>query len=276
MTILGLVQMGMGIDQKENIQKALDYMEQAAKANVDIICFPEISFNRFFPQRPTDTKIFQIAEPIPGDLVAKFQKAAAEFNMVTIINFYEEGEIAGFYYDTSPVIDSDGELLGKVRMTHICEERGCHEKFYYFEPTEHTAFQVFQTLKGNIGISICYDRHFAEIYRYQALNGAELILTPTAITIPEPQDMFEVELRAHSFDNQVFTAFCNRVGKEDALEFSGNSFVVNQEGKIISQAKTGSEELLIVDLHDMREKISKTRNNRMYLRDLRKDLYPTN
>ncbi|MCK5346694.1 MAG: carbon-nitrogen hydrolase family protein [Candidatus Heimdallarchaeota archaeon] len=263
----------MGENQDQNAQNALEFMKKASQSNVDIICFPELTFDIFFPQYPTEVQHFSRAKAIPGDLVAKFQKAATEYNMVTIINLYEKGDLHGEYYDTSPIIDSDGKLLGKVRMTHVCEEKSCHEKFYYWEPTSHTAFQVFDTHKGKIGVSICYDRHFPEIYRHLALEGAELILTPTAITTHEPIKMYEIELQAHSFDNQVYTAFCNRVGKEDALKFCGNSFVVDPEGSVIARAQSLEEELLIVDLGNMDSNIRQTRNKRFYLRDLRKDLY---
>ncbi len=272
MTKLGLVQMTMVDDQTQNVQKALDFMEKAAQLKVDIICFPELSFNSFFPKYPGEKQFFAQAQPIPGDLTTKFQEAAAKYEMVTIINLYEQGDLLGEYYDTSPIIDSDGKMLGKVRMTHICEEKACHEKFYYWEPTNHTAYQVFTTHKGKIGVSICYDRHYPEIYRYLALKGAELILTPTAITTPEPIHMYEIELQAHSFENQVYTAFCNRVGKEDFLEFGGKSFVVNPEGQIMTRAKELEEDLIVVDLGNMEEMIKQTRNKRFYLRDLRKDL----
>ncbi len=272
MTKLGLVQMTMVEDQTQNVQKALDFMDKAAQLKVDIICFPELSFDIFFPKYPGEKRFFAQAQPIPGNLIGKFQKAAAEYGMVTIINLYEQGELPGEYYDTSPIIDSDGILLGKVRMTHVCEEKACHEKFYYWEPTTHTAFQVFNTKKGKIGVSICYDRHFPEIYRDLALKGAELVLTPTAITTPEPIHMYEIELQAHSFENQVYTAFCNRVGKEDFLEFGGNSFVVDPEGSIMAHAKGLEEDLLVVELGNMEDFIKQTRNKRFYLRDLRRDL----
>ncbi len=273
MTKLGLVQMSMGENQAQNVQTALKYMKEASESNVDIICFPELAFDIFFPKYPTEKQYFNHAHAILGELISQFQEAAAKYQMVTIINLYEKGDLPGEYYDSSPVIDSDGKFLGKVRMTHVCEEKSCHEKFYYWEPTEHTAFQVFKTQKGKIGVSICYDRHYPEIYRHLALEGAELVLTPTAITTPEPIDMYEIELQAHSFDNQIYTAFCNRVGKEDFLEFCGNSFVVGPEGKILARAKRQTEELLIVDLGNMDDTIRQTRNNRFYLRDLRKDLY---
>jgi predicted amidohydrolase len=271
-TILGLVQTVMTTSREKNIQNALDLMQQAAKQNVDIICFPEISFYSFFPQFSCDPKYFKIAEPIPGPVVEFFQKAAEELSMVTVINLYEYAG-PGEYYDTSPVIEADGTLLGKVRMTHTCEEKHFHEKFYYWEPRQHTCYQVFPTSAGKIGVAICYDRHFPEVMRALAVRGAELILTPTAVTQQEPFEMYEIEMQAAAFDSQVYTTFCNRIGQETALEFGGGSFIVHPSGTILARASKTKQELLVADLGNMEDVIANIRTNRHYLRDRRPETY---
>ena len=261
------VQMAMGSDHAENERRAIAAMGHARDEGANLVVFPELSFLPFFPAHPADPKYFEWAVPIPGPVVERFRDAARECGLVTVINVYEKAG-PGKYYDTSPVIDADGALLGVVRMAHIAEEPGFHEKFYYC-PGD-TVPQVYDTRAGRIGISICYDRHYPEHLRSLAVLGAEIILVPTACLEGENFAMYEVELQAASFDSQMFTVFCNRTGSEERGRFAGTSFVTGPNGRVIDRAGSG-EEVLVAEC-DL-ALIDQIRKHRFYMRDRRPDLY---
>ena len=186
-----------------------------------------------------------LAEPLDGPLVRAFRDKARELGIVVVLNFYERDGDATF--DSSPVIDADGTLLGVTRMVHITEYACFHEQGYY-SPGDRGA-PVFETRAGKIGVAICYDRHFPEYMRALALAGADLVVIPQAGAVGEwPEGLYEAEMRVAAFQNGYFTALCNRVGKEDCLEFAGESFVCAPDGSVTARAGTGTEEILYADV----------------------------
>lgn len=265
---VALAQTSAGTDISENLDKAESFMRKAANEGAQMICYPEMGFMRFFPQFRSDKKYFQFAETIPGPTVERFQKLAAELKMVAVLNIYEKSG-RGEYYNTSPVIDADGTLLGKAQMIHIAEEPLFNEKYYY-KPGA-TGFPVFDTMYGKIGIAICYDRHYPEQMRALTIKGAELIFTPQAGIKGNPIELYEAEMIGVSFSNQVYVVLVNRTGKEDEMDFMGGSFVTDPSGEMLSRAGTAKEELLIVDC-DL-DKIDEVRQDRPFLRDRRPELY---
>jgi N-carbamoylputrescine amidase len=162
-----------------------------------------------------------------------------------VLNFYERDGDAT--YDSSPVIDADGTLQGVTRMVHITEYACFHEQGYY-SPGDRGA-PVFQTRAGKIGVAICYDRHFPEYMRALAVADADLVVIPQAGAVGEwPEGLYEAEMRVAAFQNGYFTALCNRVGKEDCLEFAGESFVCAPDGSVVARAGAGTEEVLYADV----------------------------
>jgi len=265
---IALAQTSADEDIGNNIEKAETFMKKAADEGARMICFPEMGFMRFFPQYRCDSRFFEYAESVPGPTVERFQKVAQELQLVTIINIYEK-EGRGAYYNTSPVIDADGTLLGKSQMIHIAEEPLFNEKYYY--KPGMTGFPVYNTQYGIIGVAICYDRHYPEQMRALTLGGAEIIFTPQAGIKGNPIEPYETEMRAVSFSNQVFVALVNRIGKEDEMDFVGGSFVTEPTGEILSKAGTVREELLVIDC-DL-DRIDEMRRERPFLRDRRPELY---
>jgi N-carbamoylputrescine amidase len=166
---------------------------------------------------------------------------------------------------------SGGPALGPVRMMHIAEEPGFNEKFYYW--SGNTPPRVFDLGGVKIGVAICYDRHFPEYMRQLVLQGAEIIFTPFAGLASDPLKMYEIEMQGTAFQNQVFIAAVNRVGKEPTVEFVGGSFVVDPSGEVISRAPRGEEKLLLVDCELSR--IEEMRQARPFLRDRRPEAYAT-
>ena len=153
------------------------------------------------------------------------------------MNFYERDGLES--YDSSPVIDANGHVLGVTRMTHITEYPCFHEQGYY-TPGDSGA-PVYDTKAGRIGVAICYDRHFPEYMRALAVAGADLVVVPQAGAVGEwPDGLYEAEMRVAAFQNGYHVALCNRVGKEDCLEFAGESFVCNADGVVIARAPLGA------------------------------------
>ncbi len=257
-------------EREASIVKALEWVGRAAAAGADLIVFPELAFDFFFPQVHADSRYFDWAEPIPGPITERFQAAAAEHGIVTVINVFERAA-PGRYYDASPVIDADGTLLGASRMLHIAEEPGYNEKYYYW-PGD-TGWPVYDTRAGKVGIAICYDRHYPEHFRALALGGAELAVVPTATSMSEEafRSIWETELQAAAVANQIFVAVANRVGRDGDLHFFGESFVVDPFGRVIARAGSETEELLETEL-DFGQ-IEAARRALPFLRDLRHDLY---
>lgn len=250
-----------------NIEKGEKFVIKAAENGADVICFPELSFTKFFPQYKNESKYFDLSETIPGKLTERFQKLAKDNNIAIIINVFEK--LNGKYFDSSPLILSDGSIAGKSHMLHIAQEPLFYEKDYY-APGE-TGFPVFNTKFGKLGIVICYDRHFPEHIRALVLKGAEIILIPQAGAEGNPIRGYEIEMMAASFTNQVFIGLVNRTGKEDNLNFIGGSFVTDPNGEIINKAGDFVEELLITEINT--DEIKKYRKERPFLRDRRPELY---
>ncbi len=259
-------------DREKSVSKALEWVARAASDGADLIVFPELAFDFFFPQVRADASYFDLGEPIPGPTTERFQAAAAKNGIVTVINVFERAA-PGRYYDTSPVIDADGTLLGISRMHHIAEEPGYNEKFYYW-PGDG-GWPVYETKAARLGVAICYDRHYPEHFRALALGGAELVVVPTATSMSEQafRDVWEIEIQAAAVANQIFVAVTNRAGLDGELQFFGESFVAGPNGMIIARAAADEEELLITEI-DLGA-IEETRRHVPFLRDLRTDLYGT-
>jgi len=265
---IALIQQKATSDISENIAKGIMNTQKAAGSGAKIICFAELAFTPFYPQEKADDNFADLAEPIPGRISDKFQQLAEELGIVIILNLFErEGNKT---YDSSPVIDADGALLGVTRMIHITEYQCFHEQGYY-SPGD-TGAPVYNTKFGRVGISICYDRHYPEYMRALALNGAEIVFIPQAGAIGEwPEGLYEAELRIAAFQNGYFTALCNRVGEEKSLTFAGESFVTDPAGKVIARAGLGSEEILYSDVELSEVRYSHAK--RLFMRDRRPELY---
>lgn len=267
-TKIALVQQHASHNIDQNIEAGVNAVRNAALKGAQIICFAELAFTRFYPQKPADENFMDLTQTIPGPITNKFVEIAKELDVVIILNIYErDGNCA---YDASPVIDADGTILGATRMIHITEYSCFHEKGYY-TPGD-TGAPVYTTKYGKIGVSICYDRHYPEYMRALALNGAEIVFVPQAGAVGEwPEGLYEAEMRVQAFHNGYFTALCNRVGEEECLTFSGESFVCNPEGVVVARAGKGTDEILYAEL-DL-EKVKTSHAQKLFMRDRRPDLY---
>ena len=265
---IALVQQHATKDKAANVERGLTALETAARAGARLACFAELAFERFYPQHPAETGFRELAEPIDGPTVTAFQRKARELGIVTVLNLYErDGQDT---FDSSPVIDADGTLLGVTRMIHITEYACFHEQGYY-TPGNNGA-PVFTTKAGTIGVAICYDRHFPEYMRALAISGADLVIVPQAGAVDEwPEGLYEAEMRVAAFQNGYFTALCNRVGKEERLDFAGESFVCGPDGRVISRAPKGADAILYADI-DLSE-LAQSNARQLFLKHRRPQLY---
>ncbi len=265
---IALMQLSATADLAGNVTRGLQMLEEAAASGAKVAVFPELSFTPFYPQHRAGPEVLKLAEPIPGPTTEAFSHAARRFDIVVVFNLFErDGDQA---YDTSPVIDADGSIVGCTRMMHITEYEGFYEQGYY-TPGD-TLAPVYQTAAGPIGVAICYDRHYPEYLRALALGGADLVVVPQAGALGEwPPGLFEAELRVASFQNGYFMALANRVGQEEVLHFGGGSFVTDPEGRILAQASDDREAVLLTDLDYERCKHSHAR--RLFLQHRRAEVY---
>ncbi|MDH3253508.1 MAG: carbon-nitrogen hydrolase family protein [Acidobacteriota bacterium] len=265
---IALVQQCAGHDREENRRRGLEALDRAATDGAQIVCFAELAFDRFYPQEKATPESLAWAEPVPGPTFDRFAQRAADRGVVVVLNLFErEGERT---FDCSPVIDADGTLLGKTRMVHITDYPCFHEQGYY-HPGDCGA-PVFATRFGRLGVAICYDRHYPEYVRALALHGAEIVVVPQAGAVDEwPDGLFEAEMRVAAFQNGFFTALVNRVGREERLEFAGESFICDPDGRLVARAGRGTEEILTATL-DLAV-IDRSHGRRLFLRHRRPELY---
>jgi predicted amidohydrolase len=265
---IALIQQRASNDRKANRAKGLEALERAAEQGAQLVCFAELAFEPFYPQVPATGDVRGLAEPIAGPTTEAFASAASRLGIAVVLNLFElDGDRT---YDSSPVIGPDGKLLGKTRMVHVPDYTCFHEGGYY-TPGDLGA-PIYDTGFGRVGVAICYDRHYPEYMRAMALAGADVVVIPQAGAVGEwPEGLFEAEMRAAAFQNGFFTALCNRVGKEPNLEFAGESFVCDPEGRVIARAGKGTEEILLCDL-DL-DQVARSPARRLFLPDRRPDLY---
>jgi len=255
-----------------NIEKHLGMIQQAGEQGVQILCMQEVFTTPYFCAEQ-QTRWYEAVEKIPdGETTRLLQEVAKEHGMVIIVPIYEE-EITGIYYNTAAVIDADGKYLGKYRKNHIPHVNpGFWEKFY-FRPG-NLGYPTFQTAFAQIGVYICYDRHFPEGARALGLNGAEIVFNPSATVAGLSEYLWKPEQPAHAVANGYFVGAINRVGHEhpwDIGEFYGQSYFCDPRGQIIAQAPRDEDALVVADLN--LDLIREVRNTWQFFRDRRPDSY---
>ncbi len=279
---LGLVQMACSQRSEENLDQAVSLIEQATRQGANVICLPELFRTPYFCQRE-DAALFDLSEPIPGPTTQHFSKLARAHQVTVVVSVFER-RTAGVYHNSLAVLDPAGDIVGLYRKMHIPDDPAYYEKFY-FTPGDR-GFQAIKTPYGTIGLLICWDQWYPEAARMTALQGAEVLLYPTAIGWhPQEKDQegegqreaWVTIQRSHAIANGVFVASVNRVGFEApdgegaGLEFWGSSFVCDPFGVMKAQASVDREEVLIADIDVQR--IEEVRRHWPFLRDRRIDAY---
>lgn len=233
-----------------NLDDTLTRIRQAAAAGAQVICTQELFTTPYFC-RTQDHSLFELAETIPGPTTEALGALAKELEIVIVAALFEK-RAPGIYHNTAVVFDADGSLMGRYRKMHIPQDPGFEEKFY-FTPGD-LGYPVWKTRYGTLGVLICWDQWFPEAARLCALQGAEVLLYPTAIGwLPEEKPTLgEAQYNAwksvqcgHAVANGCYVAAVNRTGTEGQTEFWGRSFVAGPYGEILAQAPTSEPETLI-------------------------------
>ena len=247
------------------------WTREAASQGAQIIAFQELFYGPYFGITQ-DTAYYDYAEAVPGPTTERFSALAKELGIVIVLPVYEE-EQPGVLYNTAAVIDADGTYLGKYRKTHIPHVKGFWEKFY-FRPG-NLGYPVFETAVGKIGVYICYDRHFPEGARALGLNGAEIVLIPSATSRGLSEYLWRIEQVSHAVANGYYVGTINRVGIEADYgddDFYGQSYFVNPRGQFVGDVASNKEEELVVRDLDL-DLIAEVRNTWQFYRDRRPDAY---
>lgn len=265
---IALIQQTASADIDSNFRRGHTSAIAALENGADIVCFAELAFEPFYPQHPATPDALSHARAIPNSITDAFAELAKKHKSVIVLNQFER--CGDNTFDSSPVIDADGSILGITRMIHITDYPCFHEKGFY-APGDLGA-PVFETAHGKIGVAICYDRHFPEYMRYLGIQGAQLVLLPQAGATGEwPDGLYEAELRVSAFQNGYFTALCNRVGKEQNLHFAGESFVCDPNGQVVARAGSEGDEILYCEIDF--DQIETSSAKRLFYPDRRPNLY---
>jgi beta-ureidopropionase len=258
--------------KKLNLEHQMKFIDQAGKAGVQILCLQEV-FNTPYFCAEQQTKWYDATEKVPdGPTIRLMQDVAKKYSMVMIVPIYEV-EITGIYYNTAAVIDADGKYLGKYRKNHIPQVAPGFWEKYYFKPG-NLGYPCFETAYANIGVYICYDRHFPEGARALGLNGAEIVFNPSATVAGLSEYLWKLEQQAHAVANGYFVGAINRVGKEQPWnigEFYGQSYFCDPRGQMLAVGSRDKDELIIAEL-DL-DKIKEVRNTWQFFRDRRPETY---
>ena len=279
---VGLVQQACSEDRNQNLAASVTGIRAAQARGAQLVLLQELHTGVYFCQTE-DTQRFDQAEPVPGPTCETLGALAHELGIVIVASLFER-RAAGLYHNTAVVLDSDGRIAGRYRKMHIPDDPGFYEKFY-FTPGD-LGFQPIDTSVGRLGVLVCWDQWYPEAARLMALNGAELLLYPTAIgwdprdndtEKTHQRDAWITIQRAHAIANGLPVIACNRAGHEPdpsaasaGIQFWGSSFVAGPQGEIL--AETGTDPSVLVTDIDL-GRTEAVRRIWPFLRDRRIDAY---
>ena len=280
---VGLIQQANTPDRRTNMLNLAERIAACAAHGAQLVVLQELHNTLYFCQTE-DTRLFDLAEPIPGPSTGFYSELAATHGIVLVTSLFEK-RAPGLYHNTAVVFDRDGSIAGKYRKMHIPDDPAYYEKFY-FTPGD-LGFQPIQTSIGKLGVLVCWDQWYPEAARLMALRGAELLIYPTAIGW-ESSDTDEeksrqlgawiISQRGHAVANGLPVISVNRVGHEPdpsgqtrGIQFWGNSFVAGPQGELLAQASNVEPQVMVVDVD-----LDRSENVRRwwpFLRDRRIDAY---
>ncbi len=273
---IGIIQQHNTADIADNKSRLAVKIADLAKAGAELIVLQELHNGLYFCQ-VEDVNNFDLAETIPGPSTAFFGELAKEYGVVIVTSLFER-RAPGLYHNTAVVLEKDGDIAGIYRKMHIPDDPGYYEKFY-FTPGD-LGFKPVETSLGKLGVLVCWDQWYPEAARLMALQGAELLIYPTAIGY-DPHDTKEEQerqrmawqtvQRGHAVANGLPVVTVNRVGEEDGVPFWGTSFVAGPQGELLYEASTTEEECVIVEV-DM-QRSEQVRRWWPFLRDRRIEEY---
>lgn len=280
---IGFLQQHNTADRKDNIMRLADGIADVAQRGAQLVVLQELHNSLYFCQEE-NVDNFDLAEPIPGPSTDLYGEIARRYGVVIVTSLFER-RAAGLYHNTAVVIEKDGSIAGKYRKMHIPDDPAYYEKFY-FTPGD-LGFHPIDTSVGRLGVMVCWDQWYPEAARLMALQGAELLIYPTAIgyessdTEEEQQRQrraWQTVQRGHAVANGIPVVTVNRVGFEPdpsgrtaGIRFWGTSFVAGPQGELCYESSEDEEESIVVAL-DM-DHSERVRRWWPFLRDRRIDAY---
>ena len=280
---IGIVQQHNTADILDNRQRLADKVRRLAQEGAELIVLQELHNLLYFCQ-VEDVRCFDLAEPIPGPSTDFFGSLAKELGIVLVTSLFER-RATGLYHNTAVVIEKDGTIAGRYRKMHIPDDPAYYEKFY-FTPGD-LGFHPIDTSVGRLGVLVCWDQWYPEAARLMALQGADLLIYPTAIGYESSDEPAEQERqreawttvqRGHAVANGLHVVTVNRVGFEPdpsgqtgGIQFWGSSFVAGPQGELLYRAEKDIEESVVVEANLERSEL--VRRWWPFLRDRRIDHY---
>ena len=282
---IGLIQQHNTGDREDNKARLAEKIGQLAKEGAELIVLQELHNGLYFCQIE-DVNLFDQAEPIPGPSTEFFGQLAKQYGVVIVTSLFER-RAPGLYHNTAVVLEKDGTIAGMYRKMHIPDDPGYYEKFY-FTPGD-LGFHPIETSLGKLGVLVCWDQWYPEAARLMALQGAQLLIYPTAIGFdpndtPDEQERqrmaWQTVQRGHAVANGLPVVTVNRVGQEQCsmvngqcsmIPFWGTSFVAGPQGELLYEAPTDREVETVVDV-DM-QRSEQVRRWWPFLRDRRIENY---
>lgn len=257
---VGLVQQSCTADKAGNMEKLAQGIARAAEQGAELVVLQELHNTLYFCQSE-DTNLFDLAEPIPGPSTDFYGSLAKKYNIVLVTSLFER-RAAGLYHNTAVVFERDGSIAGTYRKMHIPDDPAYYEKFY-FTPGD-LGFHPIQTSVGRLGVQVCWDQWYPEGARLMALQGAELLIYPTAIgyessDTPQEQERqreaWTTVQRGHAVANGLPVIAVNRTGHEpdptgqtNGITFWGSSFVCGPQGEFLHRSPINEEEVVVVEI----------------------------
>jgi len=254
---IALIQKSRTSDLKQNVLELADAIKEASQKGAELVVLQELHNSLYFCQVES-TDNFDLAEPIPGPSTEFYGQVARECGVVLVTSLFER-RAAGLYHNTAVVFEKDGSIAGKYRKMHIPDDPAYYEKFY-FTPGD-LGFHPIQTSVGRLGVQVCWDQWYPEGARMMALQGAELLIYPTAIgwessDTAEEQNRqltaWQTVQRGHAVANGIPVIAVNRCGHEEdpsgqtnGIQFWGHSFVAGPQGEFLAEAGTEPTTLLV-------------------------------
>ena len=282
---IGFIQQHNTADRINNMERLCDGIRDLAKRGAELVVLQELHNTLYFCDCEEVSR-FDLAEPIPGPSTDIYGRLARECGVVLVTSLFEK-RATGLYHNTAVVFEKDGSIAGRYRKMHIPDDPGYYEKFY-FTPGD-LGFHPIDTSLGRLGVLVCWDQWYPEAARLMALQGADILIYPTAIGFdpndtPEEQQRqrqaWQLVMRGHAVANGLPVVAVNRVGSEslnsqlstlNSQLFWGSSFICGPQGEMYYEASTDEEENIIVDI-DMKRS-EQVRRWWPFLRDRRIDNY---
>ena len=280
---VGIIQQHNTADIDQNKKRLADKCRQLAGKGARLIVLQELHNSLYFCQTE-NVDLFDLAETIPGPSTEFFGQLARELGVVIVTSLFEK-RAAGLYHNTAVVMESDGSIAGKYRKMHIPDDPAYYEKFY-FTPGD-LGFHPIDTSVGCLGVLVCWDQWYPEAARLMALQGAEMLIYPTAIGYESSDTKEEQERqreawttvqRGHAVANGLPVITVNRVGFEPdprhqtgGIQFWGSSFVAGPQGELVFRAGNDDECEQVVEIDLARSE--QVRRWWPFLRDRRIDKY---